>query len=274
MYPILFKLGPLTLHAFGVMMAFGFLVALGVMRRLAQRDLVELDETQLSQLLVWLMVGGVVGARLAYVIEHWQGEFAANPAAIIRIDQGGLMFYGGVIGAIVAIRLFARWQGRHTLALLDLCAAALPLGHAFGRLGCFLNGCCYGRLSSASCAVSFPAGSLAWRDQLAAGLINASAAASLPLLPTQLIELVANLILFAFLYRLALRLPRRGTITAAYLMLYAVIRFNTEFLRGDLRWSSGGLSIGQWISSVIFAVGLLLLLLTLRRRRQQPTGQA
>jgi phosphatidylglycerol:prolipoprotein diacylglycerol transferase len=256
MYPIFFQLGPLTLHAFGLMMALGFVAALAVMRRLSRRGFGGLDDDQLARLIVWIMAGGIVGARLAYVAEHWSSEFAANPGAIIRIDQGGLMFYGGVLGAILAIGGYARRGGRPLLDLLDLCAVGLPLGHAFGRLGCFLNGCCYGHVCRGAFGVGYPAGSLAWREQVAAGLLPAAAASSLPVVPTQLIELAANLAIFGFLLRLARRHPSRGRVTSAYLLLYAVVRFATEILRGDPRLTQGGLSIGQWISILIFAIGL------------------
>ena len=270
MHPILFQLGPFTLHAFGAMMALGFLAAFQAMRHLARRGFVPIDDDQLARLLVWLMVGGVMGARLAYVAEHWRAEFVDSPASIIRIDQGGLMFYGGVLGAVLAISLFARANRQNLLGLYDLCAAVLPLGHAFGRLGCFLNGCCYGRVCESAVSVRYPAGSMAWREQVAAGLLPHAASASLPMLPTQLIELVANLALFALLFRLARRHAFRGRITAVYLMLYACIRFNTERMRGDARLVvGGGLSIGQLISLVLFGLGLGLFL-WLRARSRRP----
>jgi phosphatidylglycerol:prolipoprotein diacylglycerol transferase len=269
MHPIFFQLGPVTLHAFGAMMALGFLASLGGMRHLARGGFGHLNDDQLSKLLVWLMLGGVVGARLAYVAEHWRSEFAGHPGAIIRIDQGGLMFYGGVLGAVLAIRLFARLERQHPFEIMDLCAAVLPLGHAFGRLGCFLNGCCYGRVSGGLLSVSYPAGSVPWREQVADRLISAAAPCSLPLLPTQLIEMVANLIVFGVLFSLARRHPYRGLVTAVYLMLYAVIRFNTELLRGDARMLVGTFSISQFISIVIFGLGLGLLgILRAQRRRE------
>ena len=259
MYPELFEMGPFTLHAFGAMMAAGFLAALYAMRRLSRAGFGGLDDDQLARMLVWLMIGGVAGARTAYVVEHWSSEFAAQPSQIIRIDQGGLVFYGGVLGGIAAVFLFARLQRRPALQVLDLCAAALPLGHAFGRLGCFLNGCCHGAVHEGAAAVCYPAGSLPWRAQLAAGDISAAAAQSAPVWPTQLIEAAANLALFAAMCFLAKRHPRHGTVTAAYLMLYAAIRFHTEFLRGDARMSVGPFSIGQFISLLLFGAGAGLL---------------
>lgn len=274
MHPVLFHLGPLTLHAFGAMMALGFLAALAAMRRLARGGFGHLADDHLSRLLVWLMVGGVLGARLAYVAEHWTSEFAASPGSIIRIDQGGLMFYGGVLGAVAAILLFARVNRLHPLEILDLCAAVLPLGHAFGRIGCFLNGCCHGFRCCGPGGVRFPAGSMAWREQVADGLIGPEAPYSLPVVPTQLIEALANLALFAVLYAIARRHPRRGRVTALYMVLYALVRFHTEMLRGDARLQVGALSIGQVASLLLLAIGaggLLALRRTPRRVGSPPT---
>jgi phosphatidylglycerol:prolipoprotein diacylglycerol transferase len=269
MHPDILTIGPFTLHAFGVMMALGFLAAMLVMRRLARGT--HRNDDYLSRLLVWLMLGGVAGARLAYVVEHWSNEFAGRPAAIFRIDQGGLVFYGGVIGAVAAILLFARRQREHPLAIMDLAAVALPLGHACGRLGCFLNGCCYGRSWHGPLAVRFPAGSLPWREQVLRGRLAPGSASSLPLVPTQLIELTGNLLLFALLYRLARRRPRGGLVSAVYMLLYACLRFATEFLRGDARLRVGALSIGQVGSAGLLLLGLALLVYS---RRPAPGAPA
>jgi phosphatidylglycerol:prolipoprotein diacylglycerol transferase len=150
----LFELGPITIRAFGLMMATGFLCAGYAAFRLARGTHRNLD--YLSNLVVWMMLAGVIGARLAYVAEHWSAEFANCYADILRVDQGGLMFYGGVAGAALALFLFVRQRHEPFLALSDLLLAVLPLGHAFGRMGCFLNGCCHGRISSHALAISYP----------------------------------------------------------------------------------------------------------------------
>jgi phosphatidylglycerol:prolipoprotein diacylglycerol transferase len=263
MCPELLKIGPFTLHAFGAMMALGFLAAFAAMRKLARGT--GRDGDYLSRLLVWLMIGGIAGARLAYVAEHWRSEFAARPGAVFRIDQGGLMFYGGVFGALAAILLFARRRRENPLQITDLAAAALPLGHAFGRVGCFLNGCCYGRPWEHPLAVAFPAGALAWRDQHLRGLIPADAPRSLPLVPVQLLEAGLNLLIFVVLARLYPRRSRDGAVTAAYLLLYPPARFVTEMLRGDPRRTFGAISIGQTLSLALLFCGVLLSILIRRR---------
>ena len=268
MHSILFQLGPLTLRAYGLMMALGFACAWYAAVRLSRGTHRNAD--YLSNLVVWMMLAGVIGARLAYVAEHWTQEFADHPVAVIRIDQGGLMFYGGVIGAALALFVFVRRRRESFLGLSDLLLAVLPLGHAFGRIGCFLNGCCHGRISQSCLAVTFPAHSPAWWLHVSAGAIPADATRSAPVLPTQLFETGANLLLFIVLYRLYRRTQNRtGVVTATYLMTYPVIRFLIEPLRGDLRMQVAGFwSIGQFISILLFVTGAGLLVWRLRTSQE------
>ena len=269
MHSILLQLGPFTLKAFGLMMALGFASAWLAAVRLARGTHRNAD--YLSSLMVWIMIAGVLGARLAYVAEHWTSEFVDNTAAIIRIDQGGLMFYGGVAGAALALILFVRAHHERFLEVSDLLLAVLPLGHFFGRLGCFLNGCCHGRISHSAFAVTFPDHSPAWFLQVYNHEIPETAACALPVLPTQLFEAGANLLLFMLLVLLYRRTRNRsGMVTAVYLIAYAVIRFSVEPLRGDLRMNVGVWTIGQFISVVLFAAGVVLMIWQLRRPKTKP----
>ena len=240
MYPDLVDLGFLHLKTYGACMATGFLACWWLIERLSGRK-------DLSNLLLTLMIGGVVGSRAAYVIEHWTAEFAANPAAIVRVDQGGLMFYGGFILSFVIFFAWCAVKREHPLKLADLLAAVIPLGHAFGRVGCFFYGCCYGRDSDAWCAVVFPVGSPSWYEH---------GRRLVAVLPTQLFEAATLLALFAALMALWRRSAQRpGLIVGAYLAGYAVIRFGMEYLRGDPRAAVGPFSISQTISIGMLAVG-------------------
>lgn len=257
MHPILFQFGSFTLRSFGLMMAIGFGLAWWAAARLGRGTHRNAD--YLSSLTVAIMLSGILGARLAYVAEHWSAEFAGHPAAILRIDQGGLMFYGGLAGAALAAGVFVRRHRERLLDVSDLLLAVLPLGHALGRVGCFLNGCCHGRPTGSALGVRFPAQSPAWWVQFDDALIGRNAPCSLPVWPTQLLEAAANLLLFAALYRLYRRHPRRGVVSACYLIGYAAIRFAVEGLRGDARMPVGQVSIGQAISLALFLAGLALL---------------
>ena len=236
-------------------MALGFFAAWHVLSHLCKRVGRPFDP--LGNLVISLMVSGVVGSRIAYVIEHWQSEFASDPMSVIRVDQGGLMFYGGFI---LAAAVFAGWcffRKEKPLELADLLCVVVPLGHAFGRIGCFFYGCCYGKQCDCAVAVSFPRGSPAWYEQLNAAQIASVARESLPVLPTQLFEAAANLLLFVALFLFCRRF-NYGT-TALYLIGYAIIRFGMEYLRGDPRAAVGPLSISQTISLILFSIGVLLL---------------
>jgi phosphatidylglycerol:prolipoprotein diacylglycerol transferase len=268
MHSELFQIGPLTIRAYGLCMAVGFLLgwqaAVWLCRRTGQ------DAERLTSLLTWLMLSAVIGARAAYVAEHWRAEFADQPLAILRIDQGGLMFYGGLIAAALLLVVYARLHRQNLLEVTDLVLAVVPLGHALGRLGCFMHGCCYGRVTASWLGVSFPKGSPAWWEQTAANppLIPQTALCSLPVIPTQLIECVANLALFAALYTLYPKRHRQaGFISGGYLIGYALLRFLIETLRGDPRLAVGLLSIGQLISLGVFATGAGCLLYARRRGR-------
>ena len=247
MYPDLIDIGFLHLKTYGACMAAGFLACWWLVERLGRRK-------DLSNLLLALMVSGVVGSRIAYVVEHWTAEFAAHPERIVRVDQGGLMFYGGLILALVVFFAWCVRAKERPLVLADLLATVVPLGHAFGRVGCFFYGCCYGRDSNAWCAVTFPAGSPSWFEH---------GRQMVSVLPTQLFEAAALLALFAVLFCLYRR-SRRYT-AGVYLVGYAVIRFGMEFLRGDPRAEVGPFSISQAISIGMAVLGAVLLALECRR---------
>ena len=265
MYPDLISIGFLHIKTYGACMALGFLAAWQVLAWLCRRTGRSPD--LLTGLVTWMMVCGVVGARAAYVIEHWRKEFAAHPEQIIRVDQGGLMFYGGLILSIAFFLVWCRVKRERILPLADMMTAVIPLGHAFGRIGCFFYGCCYGRVSQAACAVRFPRGSPAWYEQLNAGLIGADAQASLSVLPTQLFEAAAVAMLFAVLLWVYCRFwkSRPGLATGVYLMGYAVVRFGMEVLRGDPRAAIGPFSIGQTISLALLLAGVSFAFCALRR---------
>lgn len=257
MHPVWFKIGNLPIHWYGVMMALGFLAGYAnwfFLTRDQPRNM-----NMYADLLFWIIISGVGGARIAYVLGDLK-HFIAHPSQIIRVDQGGLTYYGGVIGAAVAILLFARRQKQSVLALLDLVVTSVPLAHAFGRIGCFLNGCCYGKVHQGLCSVHFPQHSLAWYDHYNAGEITATASRSLPVLPTQLFEAGWNLVVYLLLLWAFRRKPYCGFTTGFYLVTYPVGRFLIEFMRGDDRLQWHGLSAAQILSIgfILFGAGILI----------------
>ena len=271
MHSELFSIGPLVLRSYGLCMALGFLFGWQAAVWLCKRTGQNADS--LTSLLTWLMISAVLGARAAYVLEHWSSEFADNPLAVVRVDQGGLMFYGGLLAAAIPLVAHALVYRKHLFQITDLVVAVVPIGHAFGRFGCFMHGCCYGKITHSGLGVAFPKGSPAWWEQVSATppLIPQSALESLPVIPTQPIESAANALLFVLLFTLYPRMHKRlGFISGCYLICYATLRFGIEYLRGDPRLAVGPFSISQTISLGLLFLGLFCLTYS-RKERPQTT---
>ncbi len=243
MHPEFISLFGRTIYWYGVMMALAFLAGILLWRHLASNNGRPADYG--SDLAIWVLLPGIIGARLLYVLANWT-YYASLPSEIWRIDHGGLVFYGGIVGGAVGALIFAWRRSEPLVELLDFLVVALPLGHAFGRFGCFLNGCCYGAPTR-----------LAWGVAMAD---NPPARH-----PVQLLESFGNLLIFAVLYLLYRRHPRPGRVGAIYLVLYPVLRFGLEFLRGDERLRFHGLTAAQWLSLTLIATAFPLAIHAYRR---------
>ena len=244
MHPILLKLGPLTLHSYGAMFAIAFFTVSALAARVARqwpRGLVAIPAEQMLDFTCVALLGGILGARLLYVILEWN-FYQRAPQEILAIWHGGLIWYGGFLGGLLAGWGYVRAKRLVFLRVMDQFIPFLALGHAIGRIGCFLNGCCYGRPTTHWCGVVFPGHAEAvW--------------------PTQLFE-AGGLFLFYILLRLLQRpsiLHRQGFILGIYLMLYGMLRFFMEFLRGDQTIWWAGLTLQQLISIGVFLLGLMLI---------------
>jgi len=267
MHPIFINLGSFEIHWYGVCVALAFLLFLVTLRYLARGT--PRDMNYISNMMMVLVISAVIGARGAYVIEHWP-QYADNPADIFRIDTGGVMFYGGLLFALLTLILFARYHKERTLDFLDWVVMPLPLGHAIGRVGCFLEGCCFGARCSAdsSWAVVYPKESHAWYAQLHHGLIG-RADATLPLIPSQLFEAAGNLIIFVILMIAWRKRKFEGQQIVIYCILYAILRYMIETIRSDQRAQVGMFTISQAISLGIFTVGIGLLVYQLWNKRRE-----
>lgn len=248
MQPIAFQLGPLTVHWFGICIAAAFLAGMWTAVRRAPR--IGVPGELIADLVVpWLLLGSVVGARVMFVVTYWPDEFAGKPWwEIFMIQRGGLVFYGGLLGAALAVIIFAARKKISLWKLADILAPSIALGSMFGRLGCLMNGCCFGRACEMPWAIRFPA------DHVTHGL---------PVHPTQIYDALLNLALYLGLAGL-FRFRRKfdGQIFAMYLMCYAVTRSTVEFFRGD--YSDGHLHNGftpaHLLSVGIFVAGAVLFL--------------
>lgn len=267
MHPEIFSIGGFTIQTYGLMMAIGFLLCYFLALHLAKRTGRNPDDVQ--HIVMIAAMSGVIGARIVYVWQNWQTEFAAQPLQMFAIWKGGLVFYGGFILAAIALLVYAYLKKERLIALADFCAIFVPLGHVFGRLGCFFFGCCFGKLApDAWYAVSFPRGSPPWLHQVNAHQIYSFHNQSLPVCPTQLIEAAGCAVLFALLWWLYRRYQSvTGLCTTVYCAGYALLRFGVEMLRDDPRGETYfGMSFSQTISVALFVIAFVLLLWMLKRK--------
>ncbi len=237
MYPIICKIGPLTIYSYGLMLAVSVFVCSYLLSREAEERF-HIKKEIIYDLVFWSVVGGMLGARLLFVILHLH-LFLPNPLEIIMIQKGGLSFQGGlIIGAIIAV-IYIQKKKLPLWQTVDMIVPYMALGQAIGRIGCFLNGCCFGR-------------SVVW------GIYFPVHAARLH--PTQLYDVAGLLLIFLILKRIqaSSHLTRvvPGRILAWYLVLASLERFIIEFFRGDHPFVVLGLSIYQLISLVLFILGL------------------
>ena len=259
MHPVAIDIGSLKIHWYGILIAVGFLVGIWTAGRRGLRN--GLDPQRTSDLAMWLLIGAIVGARVLHVISYWREEFAGRPLwEIVAIWKGGLVFYGGLIGAALAGILFVKLKKLPFYKMADALAPSIALGSMFGRIGCLMTGCCFGRVCSLPWAIQFPTGSLAWEQQEHLHQIGPTDAA-LPVHPTQLYDSFANLLLYlglAWLYR---RKKFDGQVFAVFLIGYAVLRSTVEIFRGDYQAGEihAGLTPAQLVSVGIVATGIALL---------------
>ncbi len=217
MYPILVKLGPLTIHTYGLMLAIGFLAALWLAQRRAARG--EISPTRITDLCFWLLLGAIIGSRLFYALLNYQ-EYLRQPLKILQIWEGGLVFHGGIIGAIVMGGWYVRQQKLPFWKVADIVTPSIPLGQAIGRLGCFSAGCCYGRACQLPWGVTFTNP-------------NSLAPSGTPLHPVQLYSSATAALICLLLLQLERHCPFYGQLFWCYLLLSSMGRFGLEFFRGD-----------------------------------------
>ncbi len=244
----------LTIYGYGAMLCIGFLLAILLAARRAKR--LGQSPDVIYNVALFCFFGGLIGARLFYVIQY--GEHFRSPLDFLKIWEGGLTFYGGFLLAIVAAIGYLRFAKQPILYWLDIIAPSVALGEAFGRLGCFLNGCCYGDVCPAGSGASWatfawPAGTIPWQhyaDQYLATLSLSAAAGggatdgaltgsllavwhAPAIYPAQLLSFLNGLLLFLLLVAMFRHKRRHGQILFMFMLLYGVSRFLLEWLRAD-----------------------------------------
>jgi phosphatidylglycerol:prolipoprotein diacylglycerol transferase len=255
-------LGPFTLHTYGFLLAIAFLAGLWVASRQARRA--GLDASRITDMAVWVLIAGLIGAKLLLVLVDWR-YFGGNPRQLLSVFQSGGVFYGGLIGGVLVAWWYVRRYQLPGWQTADVLAPGVVLGQAIGRLGCFAAGCCWGKACTLPWAVTFT-------DVYASRAVGTPM--DTPLHPTQLYESTAAFLIFAFLLWLAPRKAFHGQVVLSYVALYSTVRFALEFLRGDPdrgAWLGGTVSTSQ-IIAVVLLLGAALVLPRVRRTQAVATA--
>ncbi|MFH1202645.1 MAG: prolipoprotein diacylglyceryl transferase [Candidatus Omnitrophota bacterium] len=236
MCPVLLKIGPLTIYSYGLMLALAFFAATYLASRAARIKGISPD--LITDFCFWVLISGIVGARLFYVLLNLDYYFD-NPLEIIMLSHGGLAWYGGLVFAIGTGIFYLKIHKQNFALILDLIIPYVALGEAMGRIGCLLNGCCYGK--AASWGLYFPVHKAV-------------------LIPTQLYSSIILLIIFLILRKIQIKTNKQLIVFFSYLIMHSIGRFFIEFLRADSKPLFLNLTIFQYMSIFVFLAGFVGLL--------------
>lgn len=240
MHPVLISIGKFNVYAWGFMLAVAVIIAIFGLSRMFKEE--GYDPDSVIDLVIILVISGIIGCRAAYIIIYQWQEFIANPWSVVSFANGGfsgLVWYGAFPLTVPLFIWFARKKGYHIWKLMDMLAPYVALGYAIVRIGCFLNGCCYGEVTSSWLGVVFPVVDSYHRY------------------PTQLFSSALNFVLFLGLIYYYPRRKFSGEVFIYYLMGYAVYRFIVEYFRESLI-NFGPFTMGQLVTAGLFAVALIL----------------
>ena len=251
MYNELFKIGNVTIYGYGLMIAIGVIMAYLVAEYRAKKR--NLDSDPIFYIVIFGVIFGFVGAKLLYFITILD-EIIANPSLLTTSLADGFVVYGGIIVGILAAYIYCRIKKLHFLSYLDIAVPSVALAQGFGRIGCFLAGCCYGHECDLPIAVTFTNSSYAPNG--------------VALFPSQLVSSAFNFVHFFVLCALSRKNKTPGKIGAFYLIFYSIGRFIIEFFRGDLeRGNVGSLSTSQFISVFVMIAGMIMLVFFHQKKR-------
>ncbi len=257
--PIAFTLGPVSVRWYALAYLTGFLCAAIVIWRTAKRWKIRIDTDSLLTIILCVMIGVILGARLGYVLFYGAGYYWQHPLEILAFNKGGMSFHGGLVGALLAGIVAAKVTHIPYLTLADMAVIGAPLGLFFGRCANFINGELWGAPTDA-----------AW------GVVFGGAAGTMPRHPSQLYEaFLEGVVIFAVLYLLSRRMPPRprGTFLGTFLVMYGCFRFLVEFVRepdAQLGYLWGGwLTMGQLLSVPLILVGAGVLVYALVVKKPQ-----
>ena len=253
----LLTIGPVTVYGYGLMIAIGIITAYFVLQHRAQK--LNLDNDKVFNLAILLVIGGLLGAKLLFLITEIK-EIIADPAIILKVSDG-FVVYGGIIGGIAVGYAYCKRTKLNFLQCFDLVMPSIAIAQGFGRIGCFLAGCCYGIKTTSPIGITFHQSKFAPNE--------------VSLLPTQLISSGLDFLNFFVLVIIARKKKADGQVAGFYLIFYSMGRFILEFFRGDLiRGNIGALSTSQFISIFLFAMGCALIVIANVIKNQKASIQS
>ena len=251
MRPDLFSIGPITIHGYGLMIGIGFLAAILIGMKRAEKH--GLDKDIVFNMGLLCIVGGMLGAKILYIITEWNSIIHSKN---LWSDLAyGFVVYGGIIGGILILYVYSRFKKLNFLQYMDLIVPSVSIGQGFGRIGCLLAGCCYGRETDC------PIGIVFHNSEFAPNGIS--------LLPTQIFSSLGDFLIAGFLIWYAGKQKKDGKVISMYLILYGVGRFIVEIFRNDPRGNVGMLSTSQFISIFMVAFGAGMMYFVTHRKKKE-----
>jgi phosphatidylglycerol:prolipoprotein diacylglycerol transferase len=267
----------IPIFGYGLMMFVGFSLGSVLASRRAKQC--GLNSDIIWDLMMWLLVPGIIGARVVYILQNGQRMFAGKSGieiiqTAVALWDGGIVFYGSIIGGVIGLLVFCKRRGIRPLLLCDIIFPSLFVGLGFGRIGCFLYGCCFGGPCSLPWAVQFPPDSLTFQVLVNRGTIPPDAPATIPLHPTQIYSSILAFLLAGLLTWYFRRRPYDGAVLALGWTLYPVNRFILEAIRDDEPNRMGtSFTFSQLMSIGLFISGCCLLCWLSYRHRKQSGQQ-
>ncbi|MHA9741846.1 prolipoprotein diacylglyceryl transferase [Robinsoniella peoriensis] len=251
MRPDLFSIGPITIHGYGLMIGIGFLAAILIGMKRAEKH--GLDKDIVFNMGLLCIVGGMLGAKILFIITEWNSIIhSKNMWSDLAY---GFVVYGGIIGGILILYVYSRFKKLNFLQYMDLIVPSVSIGQGFGRIGCLLAGCCYGRETDC------PIGIVFHNSEFAPNGVS--------LLPTQIFSSLGDFLIAGFLIWYARKQKKDGKVISMYLILYGVGRFIVEIFRNDPRGNVGVLSTSQFISIFMVAFGAGMMYFVTHRKKKE-----
>ena len=246
-------IGKFTIHGYGACIAIGLLLALWMSTVRAKKR--GMSDDICYGIVFCAAIFGFLGAKLMFCIVEWKG-FIADPLAYL--SSSGFVVYGGITGGCLAVIIYCGIKKVSALDYLELVIPSVALAQAFGRLGCFMAGCCYGRETDSIIGIAFSHSDFAPNG--------------VKLIPTQLISSVGNLINMCLLLWIAKNTKKRGTVLACYVIFYSIGRFFVEMLRNDERGSVGSLSTSQFYGIFSLVIGLGIFVWAMKHKEKEAVA--